>query len=813
MQNFTDVWGVILDDNCKPLVGKIGFYEPNTTTLKNIFGTDEVIPLDNPVYCNGVTTSQVLLDEGDYTVRYWRYIGNGNMESDQNENSWFLYKTELVKDGSVVNTNFSGDGVVDTIDELKSLTGMQDGDLCLVNGYFTKDDCPARYFVWHENGSYDDDGGVCIKANSQNTGAWIMKIPGTYIDVRWFGDIPSNAWNGTSSNLGQRAKAASAANKYSKDLYFPSYKGGTQNGFYVFNGSNTVSVRQNIICDDSVRFVVKHGTSGTVISCSEFIKDGRYLFISEYGEQIGGYQLIADWIKTSWLNGNTTNVLNWARQGFILDEMQSPITFQDTKLKVENSPFSGTTWINCEVEECNKKITNNITIQNMEIDTDWFADNYSWGNLSISGCRILLANCKDADTYIVLKNKQLDANYGDLGEQTINARVLGNCILENFAGTITMQTHGGIETHNASVTIIGLNTSDTLNCVDTWLTLNSNTVIDSISLRRGSIVGTGTLQAVHDSMIDNADISISFNLLGTNSTIKNSNINAQITATNITLDHDNVYATVDQRDTDGYVNVHVRHCNFGVGGEHYVHAYTVNSIVVGEWIGNTCDYDNKHWIRLDRTNLDKFDYSHRYTYKANEEPYISKYNGYNLKMNFKQYRGNMEDGRNVFASQLPFMFMNDNTYELSVVSKNNYWRMFTVGNKYTRRSGRLVLQRSYVGIQESNYSDHTNGHAPIVLNWGMNSYTLNGVTNVFMNAYCHDSDNAEAEYKWCFTQPGYIPATVYSNGTTIGFLSKSPYDGWSLDWPVYPNAGTGNTNSIYVFIDQDFESKPQITQN
>ena len=81
MQNFTDVWGVILDDNCKPLVGKIGFYEPNTTTLKNIFGTDEVIPLDNPVYCNGVTTSQVLLDEGDYTEKLTEIISNNDIAS------------------------------------------------------------------------------------------------------------------------------------------------------------------------------------------------------------------------------------------------------------------------------------------------------------------------------------------------------------------------------------------------------------------------------------------------------------------------------------------------------------------------------------------------------------------------------------------------------------------------------------------------------------------------------------------------------------------------------------------------------------
>ena len=128
--------------------------------------------------------------------------------------------------------------------------------------------------------------------------------------------------------------------------------------------------------------------------------------------------------------------MNWARQGFIIDEMQSPLTLQNVKLKVEESPFSGTTLNNCEMLECNKKITNNITIQNMEIDTDWFDDNYDWSKLTLSGCRILLRNCKDANTYIILKNKQNESDYGDLGEQQINAQIRAGGTIENCYGTV-----------------------------------------------------------------------------------------------------------------------------------------------------------------------------------------------------------------------------------------------------------------------------------------------------------------------------------------------------------------------------------------
>lgn len=841
MQCFVDTWATILDDRNKPLVGKIGFYEPNTTTLKNIFGTDEVIPLENPIYCNGVTTSQVLLDEGDYTARYWRYIGNGNMESDNNEDSWLLYKTELIKDGSVVQTDFAGNGIVETIDELKELTGMENGDICLVHGYYTKDDCPARYFVWHEGGTYTDDGGVCIKSNSQNTGAWIMKIPGTYIDVRWFGDIPSNAWNGTSSNLGQRAKAAAAANKYSKDLYFPSFKNGTQNGFYVFNGSNTVSVTQNIICDNAVRFVVKSGTTGTVVSCSEFIKDGRYLFISEHGQQIGGYEIHADWIKTSWLNSNTVNTLNWARQGFIIDEMQSPLNLQNVKLKVEESPYSGTTLNNCEMLECNKKITNNITIQNMEIDTDWFADNYDWAKLSLSGCRILLENCKDANTYIILKNKQNESDYGDLGEQQINAQIRAGGTIENCYGTVQVLNGGSIELHNASLVMNGLTSNNSLNAVDSWLTINTSITLGSIQLRRGSLAGTGGITLIGDSMIDNAQVNLPIATTGILLTVRNSEIYGYIQTRNIKMINNQIYNVIDQSDLGGVIYVYMSGNMFHDNGIHYVHADTAESVVNGVWVGNGSTYTDKHWIRLDRTNLKYQDIDHHYTYSGNSEPYLDQWSGRNRPMSFKMYSGHWTDspaGTGIFSTTtIPFMFLNDRELSITCVPRQNYWKMFTVGRGYLCRSGyiKASCNAGEIGIMEGDYNDHKNGCIAPVFNWGCGSYQVQTKvaadgTKIYWEDYpdatrvgcaqcvCRDADGI-AEYK-CSFEGEFVQHGQYSYGMQVGFFPSTDWNkaggggggyGGSLNdkWVKYP--AQSYQIIIYVFIDKDFStgSNPQ----
>ena len=107
--------------------------------------------------------------------------------------------------------------------------------------------------------------------------------------------------------------------------------------------------------------------------------------------------------------------------------------------------------MNCTVES-GKKITRAITMSGMDLNTGWFDDAYDWSDLSLANCTVKLANCKDADTYITLKNKMGQADYGDLGEQTVHqASLLDGAVAENFGGTVTLQ--GSAELHNASATI------------------------------------------------------------------------------------------------------------------------------------------------------------------------------------------------------------------------------------------------------------------------------------------------------------------------------------------------------------------------
>ena len=600
--NFCDSWDVVWCGS-KPLVGIIEFCEANTTSLKTIYTVDGQ-ELSNPIYCNGLPSTQVMLADGDYTVRFYEYVGNGNMESDENEDSWRLYKTELVKQNvlSGGNDTLGVFATITTIEELKNLDIPSDGSVVGVVGYYNNEDCPLRYYVWHENGNYVDDGGVVIKSNLVSNGAWVMKIPGTYIDVRWYGDIPSNTSTGLTSNLGQRTKAATAANKYHKDLYFPAYGKGSANGFYMFDGSNTVSVNKDIICDTGVRFTVKEGTVGTQVTCHEFVNCDKYLFVSEVGKAIGGYTLTADWINVGWY-GSDKAVATGARVGYIVENMHAPLRISNAQLKIINQNYD-LTLDNCDIVECNKVLNKGTIFYNMVIHTDWFVDNYNYAaDCHLYNCRVELENCKNANTYIILKNLQGDYNYGDLGEQSINATVYSGGTIENCYGTITVADHSGtIELHNVSLTVNGLAASHQINAVDSWLTFGSAVTIGSLQLRRGSLAGPG-LTLIQQSYIENANINVPINTTGIKLTVRNSDINQKITTRNIDLINNQIYAEIDQSDYSGVVYVNLSGNMFHGTAQHYVHADTAASIVQGGWTHNGSTYSDRHWIKLDRTNL------------------------------------------------------------------------------------------------------------------------------------------------------------------------------------------------------------------
>lgn len=813
MYNFMDTWAMAFTNEGKPLVGKIEFCEANTTELKPIFTTDGA-ELMNPIYCNGITSYQVMLDNGDYTVRYYEYIGNGNMESDFNEASWRLYKTELVS-APKANSTAGTDGVsltVSTIADLKAVDNMEDGTVVGVVGYYTAEDCPLRYYVWHENGNYSDDGGVVIKSDTTTSGAWVMKIPSSYIDVRWYGDIPSNSSLSTvnTSSLGQRTKAATAANKYDKDLYFPSYGKGTSVGYYMFDGSNTVSVNKDIIVDNAVRFVVKHGTVGTQVTCHELKACERYLFVSELGSSIGGYNITADTIDTSWYASDKA-VATGARVKYVIDYLQSPMTFNDTYVELANDVTQSVTFNNCTLEGF-KRLSGYVTMSNMMVKTEWFKDDYDYSKLSLYNCQIELENCKDANTYILLKTKQNDPNYGDLGEQTVTGlTLLAGAVAENamFNG---VNIRGRCELHNVSGTVNILGNDLCLNAIDCWLTISSGTVAEALAMRRGTLTGSG-LQVLSDVYLEGVIINTPLTTLGADTIIKNCDIDYKITATDIRLLNNNIYAEVDQRDVNGTLTVKCSGNMFHDGAQHYVHATTANTKVVGSWIGNGSTYDDRHWIRLDRTNLLVQDNAHQYTYAGNSEPYLMKYSGRNHPMRFPIYRGDRFEGRGIFATTtIPFVFLNSRTYECFCVPRSVSWKCFSVGRGFLARSGTLRATWDY-GIHEDSYTDHTNGYITIIMNWGAQSTSngaiMDGKAFGYSNMVSRDGDGvANFDVSFESANADHNPETssggVFSNGVLIGVLNRAPYDGWS-HFALYP-ATPMQSISLFVHMDPDFQA-------
>lgn len=825
MRNFVDPWQNILGPTGRLLVGRLTFLEPDTSgNLKEIYDVDGQ-PLENPVYTSiyGLPKHQVLLGDSDYKIQFEAYIGNGNMENDENATNWLLYKTVISKNGSLsVDDNSISIRTIATMNQLKALGGMEDGDVVELIGYNEAGDSGmSRLYIWNANSTATDDGGAIISSSTTSVGRWKLVVPGTYIDVRWFGDIPDSTAKTqatTTSNVGQRVKAATFANSVHKDLYFPA-------GFYYFAGANTVSVDKNIILDKMVRFCVKEGTTGTLVKAEEIQGNTDYLFIREYGaEHIGGYDVQADWIDTAWYFSDKAHA-SGAKFGYTIERaLRSPLVFSNTTVRVLTLQPGNATYDSCLIES-NEKIDQG-TFRNMDINTSWFVDNWQDSDMHFENCTVKLANCRSADEYIRVKNLLGDYTYGDLGEQQLhNATIHGGCVLENCYGSATVTGIGGVELHNASLTLSGLTSNNSLNAIDSWLTIPANIVLQNIQYRRGSLSGSVTVQVLQNSYFENVDIYPAINCLGTDTTFSRCEIHGYVQGTNIVLRNNNCYSTIDQRDVNGVITINCVGNLFytttqGIPARHYVHATTPESVVNGIWTHNGSSYDHVHWIRLDRTNLKYQDRDHHYTYAGNSEPYLMKWSGRNHPMQFYKYSGYRVDssrGAGVFSTTtIPFLFFNLRTRVITAVNRQRYWKMFTVGRGFLMRSGHIGSNDLAFGIMEGDYRDYTCGDVPVQWTWG--SHTNKVQNDLIAYAHCVSLDgDGEAEYKASFeyTDQDHTQSE-FSQGVEIG---NYPSNQWGSShptehWAVYPDTIYRETATLCVYIDPDFSTfnNPQVME-
>lgn len=488
------------------LCGCLQFMIKDGTTVANIYDGD-MVALANPQVTDilGRTKHQVFVDS-DVIAYVYRYVGTGTLAEEEMEgidtsdsSKWemqYTVESTSIDTRSIDGTSAAGVSDIDSlrslvVDEVPEVDGYK---IVTLHGYYEAGDCEAVNYVWDSESTLNDDNGSVIQSEGVLTGRWILVQPTEHCDSRHFGVFPQDSVDADIDHSTRITQLLSYCNTHSIKPYF----NGSQAYPYFIYTSVAYNSRNAIDVSNDTQFVDK-GTGNRFYG--EW--NGNPYFVNA-NTQVNSKAVRHSWHFRSY--GSDT-------VKYIVDSTWSPVILSNIDVEFEISPSGSSQLTDCELSS-NEKITSDIVLQGMTIKTDWFADNYNWSNLRIYDCRILLDNCKDANTYVLLKNKQNEADYGDLGEQTLsNTTLLAHCIAENAAFSNVTLT-GDTELHNISGTVNISGAAYGLNFVDCWLTITNtaNVVMDTVQWRRGMISFNPSqyIQILSSLYLDNVEVYATF---------------------------------------------------------------------------------------------------------------------------------------------------------------------------------------------------------------------------------------------------------------------------------------------------------------
>lgn len=516
-----DNWDVYIDNDRKILRGCIQFMLKDGTTVANIYDADKT-PISNPQITdiNGRTEEQVFVSE-DVRAYVYKYVGTGTIANERelgintsDQTKWALQYT--IESASIDEKEVSGLSAmcVGTMLGFRALDPTQvpeiDGNkvVCL-QGYYECGDCEPVWYVWDDQSMLNDDNGSVIQADDVLTGRWILVQPTEHCDSRHFGVFPQDSVDSTEDHSTRMTQLISYCNTRSIHPYF----NGSQSYPYFIYQNIAFQSRNPIDVSDDTVFVDK-GTGNRFFG--EW--NGNPYFYNAH-TLVNSTEVRHSWHFQDYTTGTVR---------YIVDSTWSPVLLSNIEVVLEISPASSSQLDDCELTS-NEKITNSIVMENMTIHTDWFADDYNWSNLSMYNCKVLLDNCKDANTYVLLKNKLNQADYGDLGEQTLsNTTLLANAIAEN-ASFNNVTIVGNTELHNISGDITVSGAAYTLNVIDCWLTIDnmSQVVLSDILWRRGAVACSAGIQPLNTLYLDDVDVNATFICHGMNPQMYNCAIRSE----------------------------------------------------------------------------------------------------------------------------------------------------------------------------------------------------------------------------------------------------------------------------------------------
>lgn len=629
----------------KPLHGCVQFMPKDGNTPLTVFDSDGT-PLSNPIVTDilGRTEQQVFVNS-DVIAYMYKYIGNGRLSDEESlgidttdETKWALqYTVESSALDSLVIEGTTAMGVSD----MASLRALDPDSVPLIDGtkivtlygYYEAGDKEPIDYIYDGESELQDDNGSVIKPDDLLTGRWFMVRPTEHCDSRHFGVFPQDS---SDVQLNQSTAITQLVDYCNAKSLKPFFNGSESYPYFVW-GTLTINSRNPIDISSGTVFVDRN----TTVFYGEIDRNSEFRFLNS------NTTVDSKSVRLSWHTGNHVST-----HEFIVDTDAFQFQVSDTLVVFEVSPAYGSQLTRCTVESSGV-INSAVTMNYIEIHDSWFSPSYNWQQLTIYGCKILLDNCTNADIYVLLKNKQIEANYGDLNEQTVTgATLLPGCIAENatFSG-VTIQ--GQTELHNVSGTVAVSGSSLELNAVDCWLTWSSPAVTTSVSLRRGGLAGSD-LKVLSVLYLDGVGVTCQLDCRGATASIANSSISAPMSCTTVTITRTDISSTVTQYAVGQVIDFLVESCRFLGAGQHVLTSATANTTVSGRWLNNT-GLGNVLPINVVMTNINGNDNGHTYKYEGNTGSFLPRYPKRTWGVgNFARYY----DGENIVSDTLCYVEAN-----------------------------------------------------------------------------------------------------------------------------------------------------------